>query len=86
LGVGSIRRDTREARNKILDRIMLRIEKAILEGFIECILGHEVDIETDRMVDPAVNLGAYFSPRRTAVIIVDEIIEFGRICAVEAPV
>jgi hypothetical protein len=65
---------------------MLRIEKAILEGFIECILGHEVDIETDRMVDPAVNLGAYFSPRRTAVIIVDEIIEFGRICAVEAPV
>jgi hypothetical protein len=58
LGVGSIRRDTREARNKILDRIMLRIEKAILEGFVECILGHEVDIKTDRMVDPAVNFGA----------------------------
>jgi hypothetical protein len=37
---------------------MLRIEEAILEGIIECIFGHEVDIETDRMVDPAVNLGA----------------------------
>ena len=65
---------------------MLRIEKALLEGVVESILGHEVDIETDRMVDPAVNLGAYLAPRRTAVIIVDEFIEFGRICAVEAPV